>query len=58
MVRLLARSSGGKANLHLGTVGAGIDVMTGKTTPAILAGKPVTHHPDTGTVLAGVQIAG
>lgn len=58
MVRLPTRRSDGKANLHQGAVGAGIDLKTGKTTHAILAGKPVTHHPDTGHVIAGIQIPG
>ena len=58
MVRLPTRRSDGKANLHQGAVGAGIDLKTGRTTHAILAGQPVTHHPDTGHVLAGIQIPG
>jgi alpha-L-glutamate ligase-like protein len=58
MVRLPTRRSDGKANLHQGAVGAGIDLKTGKTTHAILAGQPVTHHPDTGHVLEGIQIPG
>ena len=58
MVRLPTRRSDGKANLHQGAVGAGVDLKTGKTTHAILAGKPVIHHPDTGAVLAGIQIPG
>jgi len=58
MVRLPTRRSDGKANLHQGAVGAGVDLKTGKTTHAILAGKPVTHHPDTGAVLTGIQIPG
>jgi len=58
MVRLPTRRSDGKANLHQGAVGAGIDLKTGKTTHAILAGKPVTHHPDTGALLTGIQIPG
>lgn len=58
MVRLPTRRSDGKANLHQGAVGAGIDLKTGRTTHAIMAGQPVTHHPDTGHVLAGIQIPG
>ena len=57
MVRLPTRKSDGKANLHQGAVGAGIDLKTGKTTHAILAGHPVTHHPDTGHLLEGIVIA-
>ncbi len=58
MVRLPTRRSDGKANLHQGAVGAGVDLKTGKTTHAILAGKPVTHHPDTGALIEGIQIPG
>ncbi|MEZ4331557.1 MAG: alpha-L-glutamate ligase-like protein [Myxococcota bacterium] len=58
MVRLPTRRSDGKANLHQGAVGSGVDLKTGVTTHAILAGKPVTHHPDTGHVLTGIQIPG
>lgn len=58
MVRLPTRRSDGKANLHQGAVGAGVDLKTGKTTSAILAGMPVTHHPDTGHLLEGIQIPG
>jgi alpha-L-glutamate ligase-like protein len=48
MTRLSTKDSDGKANLHQGAVGLGIDIKTGKALKAIQHGKPVTHHPDTG----------
>jgi alpha-L-glutamate ligase-like protein len=47
MVRLPTRESGGKANLHQGAVGAGIDLKTGLTTTAVHKSMVITHHPDT-----------
>jgi alpha-L-glutamate ligase-like protein len=46
MTRLPTSRSGGRANLHHGAVGAGIDLRTGRTTHAVLDGEVVTHHPD------------
>lgn len=48
MTRLPTRSSGGRANLHQGAVGAGIDLATGRTNHAVIASAPITMHPDTG----------
>lgn len=48
MTRLSTRDSDGKANLHQGAVGLGIDIGTGKAMKAIQHGKPISHHPDTG----------
>ena len=56
MLRLPTRSSHGKANLHQGAVGAGIDLVTGETTCAVIGNSLVTEHPDTGAVIAGRQI--
>ena len=36
MVRLPTRASDGKANLHLGAVGAGVDISSGKTLTGVL----------------------
>lgn len=51
MTRLPTRRSGGRANLHQGALGVGIDLATGRTTHAILKGEPVERHPDTGVRL-------
>ncbi|MCC5793850.1 MAG: alpha-L-glutamate ligase-like protein [Chromatiales bacterium] len=56
MVRLPTRRSHGKANLHQGAVGAGIDLGSGRTTFAVLGNRPVDEHPDTGVPLAGFPI--
>lgn len=56
MSRLPTLASDGKANLHQGAVGLGLDLESGIVTQAMLAGGPVTHHPDSGTPLLGVQI--
>lgn len=47
MTRLPTRHSRGRANLHQGAVGAGIELDTGRTNHAVLFGKPVPTHPDT-----------
>ncbi len=56
MVRLPTRMSEGKANLHQGAVGAGIDLATGRTTHAVWQNYPVEQHPDTGTTVSGLEI--
>lgn len=56
MVRLPTSQSGGKANLHQGALGAGIDLATGRTLTAVHRTSIVTHHPDTGEPVTGVQI--
>ncbi len=58
MVRLPTRMSGGKANLHQGAVGAGIDLGTGCTLGGVLDNAVVDEHPDTGALIAGLQIPG
>jgi alpha-L-glutamate ligase-like protein len=56
MVRLPTRMSDGKANLHQGAIGAGIDISTGTTLSGVLGNDIVTEHPDTGKSIAGLQI--
>ncbi len=58
MVRLPTRKSDGKANLHKGAIGAGIEVSTGLTLNAVWDDLVVTHHPDTGTAIRGTLIPG
>lgn len=58
MVRLPTRTSNGKANLHQGAVGAGIDLATGITLNGVIGTQVVTHHPDTTHAVAGLQIPG
>ncbi len=56
MTRLSTRESDGKANLHQGAVGLGIDIATGHTLSAVQHGQPVEHHPDTGRKLSELKV--
>ena len=58
MVRLPTRMSGGKANLHQGAIGAGVDMASGTTLKAVWRNAIVTEHPDTGNSVVGVKIPG
>ncbi len=56
MMRLSTSASDGKANLHQGAVGVGLDIATGKALHAVQFGQHVTHHPDTGTPLNALVV--
>lgn len=56
MLRLPTRQSDGKANLHQGALGVGIDLATGTTTSAVQGNDPVGEHPDTGHAVDGLEI--
>jgi alpha-L-glutamate ligase-like protein len=56
MLRLATRASKGRANLHLGGIGVGIDLTTGMTTHAIMGKHQLAVHPDTDASLRGVCI--
>ena len=47
MLRLPTQMSGGKANLHLGALGVGIDLATGRTLLAVWKNTVIHEHPDT-----------
>lgn len=47
MMRLATAESGGRANLHQGAVGVGLDIQSGKTLQAVMHNLPVSVHPDT-----------
>ncbi|WP_028388969.1 alpha-L-glutamate ligase-like protein [Legionella fairfieldensis] len=47
MVRLPTRLSGGKANLHQGAIGVGINLATGKTLGGVFHNDTIDFHPDT-----------
>jgi len=56
-MRLPTQESGGKANLHLGGVGTGIDMGTGITTTAIQRDRIIEYAPTkTKPLLRGIQI--
>lgn len=56
MVRLPTRQSDGRANLHQGAVGAGVDIGSGRTQEGVWLDERISHHPDTGEPIAGVEI--
>ncbi|MEM8945250.1 MAG: alpha-L-glutamate ligase-like protein [Planctomycetota bacterium] len=56
MIRLPTEQSSGKANLHQGAVAAAIDLATGRTFGGVSANRAITHHPDTGNPIAGIEI--
>lgn len=56
MLRCATHSSDGRANLHQGAIGVGIDLLTGKSLYAVQRNKPIEHHPDTGKSFASLVI--
>ena len=56
MVRLPTRESDGKANLHVGGVGIGVDMNNGRTLFGVQHNKPIDLHPDTGHTISGLII--
>lgn len=56
MVRLPTRQSGGRANLHQGAIGVGIDMATGSTLSGVWNSRVVAEHPDTGYPVSGLAI--
>jgi alpha-L-glutamate ligase-like protein len=56
MIRLPTRMSDGKANLHQGAIGVGIDIPTGLTRRGVWGNEPVKEHPDTEHTIVGLAI--
>lgn len=56
MMRFPTNQSDGKANLHQGGIGVGVDLETGVLFRAMQAGKELEYHPDTGVRLIGFQV--
>lgn len=56
MMRLPTKESDGKANLHQGAIGVGIDLATGRAVSAVQHNHLATHHPDTGALLSEMAI--
>ena len=56
MARIPTSHSEGKANLHQGAIGVGIDIVKGLFTTAALKGRPIEKHPDTHIHLPGKRI--
>jgi len=57
MLRLPTKESCGKANLHLGGIGLGIDIATGVTTHAVMYDERIEKTPDTKLKLSGIKIS-
>lgn len=56
MVRLATHRSDGKANLHKGAVGVGLDIATGRCRHAVQFNHRVLRHPDTGHALDNLAV--
>ena len=56
MMRLATKESGGRANLHQGAVGVGLDVSTGVPLKAVMHNKPIAQHPDTKANLMDLRV--
>lgn len=56
MMRLSTEASDGKANLHQGAVGVGLDINTGRAVRAVQFNQPVRYHPDTGRDLFELEV--
>ncbi len=56
MLRSPTRQSGGKANLHQGAIGVGVDLATGLTLRGTWLNNIITKHPDTTNAVDGVQL--
>ncbi|KJG40459.1 alpha-L-glutamate ligase [Photobacterium angustum] len=56
MMRCSTSASDGKANLHQGAVGVGIDIASGKAVRAVQFNQPIEHHPDTERLLSELQV--
>ena len=56
MVRLPTQVSDGKANLHRGAIGVGIDMREGMTLAGVHRSSVVTRHPDTNKPVTGIQV--
>lgn len=56
MLRLPTKSSNGRANLHQGGIGTGIDLDTGITHHAVQRNRFIERHPDTGHAVVGMQV--
>jgi alpha-L-glutamate ligase-like protein len=56
MLRLPTRQSNGKANLHQGAIGVGVDLATGVTLRGSWLNSKISRHPDTTHPVDGVQL--
>jgi len=57
MLRLATQASDGKANLHQGAVGVGLDIASGRCRWAVQFARPIEKHPDNQKLLNHIQLA-
>jgi len=56
MVRLPTRSSDGKANIHQGAIGVGIDLKSGRTLKGVHHSLVIDCHPDTRNPVSDIPV--
>lgn len=56
MLRLPTRQSNGKANLHQGAIGVGVDLATGTTLNGSWFNEQIVRHPDTDNMVSNIQL--
>lgn len=56
MLRLSTHASDGKANLHQGAIGVGLDLASGRCVHAVQHSSRIHTHPDTGVSLDHIAI--
>jgi len=56
MLRLATHNSDGKANLHQGAVGVGLDIATGRGVGGVQFDRIIKHHPDTNAIVKDIVI--
>ena len=56
MLRLPTRQSQGKANLHQGAIGVGLDLSSGVTLGGTWHNQKIERHPDTANAVAGLTV--
>ena len=58
MLRCSTHASDGRANLHQGAIGIGIDIAGGHSLRAVQHSRPVESHPDTGKPFSELVLPG
>ena len=56
MLRIPTDASDGKANLHQGALGVGVDLKSGTLKRGFHDGRYITSHPDSSRILTGLRI--
>ncbi len=56
MLRLPTQASNGRANLHQGGIGVGVDLASGLTHHAVQRNRFTLAHPDTGMPVVGLRV--